>query len=187
LKTILDLCGGTGSWSKPYVDAGYDVHIIDQKMNGQDIRLFKYHGQVHGILAAPPCTMFAVSGNRYRAIEKYYGVYEEKIIDALSLVDACLRIITTHNPEWWALENPIGTLKNWIGPPKLYFNPYEYGDPYTKRTCVWGNFKIPVKSVVEPSEGSKLWKQYGGKSERTKTIRSITPKGFAEAFFKSNP
>lgn len=24
-KIILDLCGGTGSWSKPYRDAGYDV------------------------------------------------------------------------------------------------------------------------------------------------------------------
>ena len=27
-KIILDLCGGTGSWSKPYKEAGYDVRII---------------------------------------------------------------------------------------------------------------------------------------------------------------
>lgn len=27
-KLILDLCGGTGSWSKPYRDAGYDVRVI---------------------------------------------------------------------------------------------------------------------------------------------------------------
>lgn len=27
-KIILDLCGGTGSWSKPYKDAGYDVRLI---------------------------------------------------------------------------------------------------------------------------------------------------------------
>lgn len=27
-KIILDLCGGTGSWSKPYRDAGYDVRVI---------------------------------------------------------------------------------------------------------------------------------------------------------------
>lgn len=27
-KIILDLCGGTGSWSKPYRDAGYDVKVI---------------------------------------------------------------------------------------------------------------------------------------------------------------
>ena len=27
-KIILDLCGGTGAWSKPYADAGYDVRVI---------------------------------------------------------------------------------------------------------------------------------------------------------------
>ena len=27
-KIILDLCGGTGAWSKPYKDAGYDVVLI---------------------------------------------------------------------------------------------------------------------------------------------------------------
>ena len=27
-KIILDLCGGTGSWSKPYADAGYDVKVV---------------------------------------------------------------------------------------------------------------------------------------------------------------
>lgn len=27
-KIILDLCGGTGSWSRPYVEAGYDVRVI---------------------------------------------------------------------------------------------------------------------------------------------------------------
>jgi hypothetical protein len=27
-KIIIDLCGGTGSWSKPYKDAGYDVRVI---------------------------------------------------------------------------------------------------------------------------------------------------------------
>ena len=26
-KIILDLCGGTGAWSKPYKDAGYDVRL----------------------------------------------------------------------------------------------------------------------------------------------------------------
>jgi ubiquinone/menaquinone biosynthesis C-methylase UbiE len=27
-KIILDLCGGTGSWSEPYKQAGYDVRLI---------------------------------------------------------------------------------------------------------------------------------------------------------------
>jgi hypothetical protein len=64
-KIILDLCGGTGSWSKPYKDAGYDVRVIDLK-TGYDIRLFKAPEEtVYGILAAPECTQFAGSGARW--------------------------------------------------------------------------------------------------------------------------
>ena len=71
-KIILDLCGGTGGWSKPYKKAGYDVKIIDpqewvpsDKGTG-DIRLLPYLNEpIYGILAAPPCTHFAVSGARW--------------------------------------------------------------------------------------------------------------------------
>ena len=35
---VLDLCGGTGSWSKPYKDAGYDVRVIT--LPGYDVTYF---------------------------------------------------------------------------------------------------------------------------------------------------
>ena len=38
-KIILDLCGGTGSWSKPYRDAGYNVRVIT--LPEFDIRKYK--------------------------------------------------------------------------------------------------------------------------------------------------
>lgn len=68
----------------------------------------------------------------------------------------------------------------------MYFNPCDYGDTYTKKTCLWGKFNMPEKNVVDPVEGSKLWKNYGGKSARVKEIRSKTPEGFARAFFEAN-
>jgi len=68
----------------------------------------------------------------------------------------------------------------------MTFNPCDYGDPYTKRTHLWGEFQPPAEAPVEPAEGSRLWRNYGGKSERTKRERSITPPGFAQAFFKAN-
>ena len=58
-KIILDLCGGTGSWSHPYKDAGYDVRVITLP---EDIRFSKPCKNVHGILAAPPCCHLAGSG-----------------------------------------------------------------------------------------------------------------------------
>ena len=35
-KIVLDLCGGTGSWSKPYKEAGYDIRLIT--LPKQDVR-----------------------------------------------------------------------------------------------------------------------------------------------------
>jgi len=177
---ILDLCGGTGSWSKPYRDNGYDVRNIDVK-TGYDVRLYKPPENVYGILAAPPCTVFAGSGAKWRELRPI-----SEVLEGLSIVDACLRIVFACKPKFWALENPIGWLRDYIGKPVMYFNPCDYGDPYTKKTCLWGEFNIPEKKSVEPVQGSKLHLKYGGKSDRTKTMRSQTPPGFAEAFYKVN-
>src|SRR3990170_5054740 len=80
-KIILDLCGGTGAWSKPYKDAGYDVRLIT--LPEQDVRYYKPPDRVYGILAAPPCTeftAFCLSRKRdYRT--------------GLEIVRACQRII----------------------------------------------------------------------------------------------
>jgi hypothetical protein len=105
--------------------------------------------------------------------------------DGLSVVDACLRLVLLCHPIFWALENPIGKLVRWLGRPRLYFQPCDYGDPYTKRTCLWGDFHIPKQCPVEPREGSRMLR-FGGRSERTKELRSATPIGFARAFFEAN-
>lgn len=104
---VLDLCGGTGSWSKPYADAGYEVIVVDLP---NDVRLLKYPGKVHGILAAPPCTRFSYARNRYPA-------GEAEVRDALSIFDACIRLAHICSPAWWALENPINLVRRYLGPP----------------------------------------------------------------------
>ena len=174
---ILDLCGGTGAWSKPYKDAGYEVVIVDVD---QDVRLFHTTAKIHGILAAPPCTHLAGSGARWWA-EKG----QDALLESLSIVDACLRIVLLTQPKWWCLENPVGRLVHFIGKPKMYFDPCEYGDAYTKKTCLWGDFNEPVKNPVEPTEGSKMHKIWG--EGDGKMLRSITPPGFSQAFFVANP
>jgi hypothetical protein len=81
---ILDLCGGSGAWSKPYADAGYDVEIIDPILDGRDVRLLQAkQGRIHGILAAPPCTVWSYARNRYPPSEA------EQLL-SLSVVDALL-------------------------------------------------------------------------------------------------
>lgn len=187
MRTILSLCDYTGNWSSPYSQAGgYQVIQIDLK-HGQDIRFLPHIVEpVHGILAAPPCTSFSVSGAQYWPTKDRDGTTAAD----LALVDACLRAVAIYNPAWWALENPVGRLRRWLGPPRLYFNPCDFGDPYTKKTCLWGTFTPPAPTPVTPIRTScqGSWIQnLGGKSERTKELRSATPLGFARAFFEANP
>jgi hypothetical protein len=180
LPIILSLCDYTGAWSKPYRDAGYEVVQVDIR-RGQNVCLFEAMPHpVRGVLAAPPCTHFAGSGARWWA-EKG----EAALIEGLAIVDACLRVIAVHRPQWWCLENPVGRLKRYLGEPRMSFNPADYGDPYTKKTLLWGDFTPPMKRRVEATEGSKM--HLLPPSPERQALRSVTPAGFAAAFFASNP
>jgi hypothetical protein len=183
-KVILDLCGGTGSWSKPYVAAGYEVRVITLPEN--DIRAFEHHGPVHGILAAPPCTHFSFARTRAKTPRDFEG--------SMELVRACLRVIwgaraNGSNLQWWALENPVGYLRQFLGLPAYTFKPCEFGDPWAKRTDLWGYFKAPrkLRKPVFVPKGQNRASAWHDLPEDRPTRRSMTPAGFAEAFFKANP
>jgi hypothetical protein len=177
---ILDLCGGTGAWSQPYRDAGYCVEVVDL-LNGRDVRLLqRVKAGVRGVLAAPDCTDLAGSGARW-----WEAKGEGALLTALSLVDACIRIAWVQQPAWWALENPVGRLSRYLGPPRLQFDPADYGDPYTKRTQIWGAFTPPLKRRIVATEGSKMHLIPPGPDR--KALRSVTPAGFARAFYEANP
>lgn len=174
-KRILSLYDVSGVWSQPYADAGYVVHRVDLAL-GVDVRLLKAPNvPIQGILAAPPCTVFANSGNRWERSE-------EEMLDGLSTVDAVLRLVWAAKPKWWVLENPVGKLVHYLGEPTMRFDPCDYGDPYTKKTCLWGRFHVPKKTPVEPSEGSRMHKL----SSTQQYERSVTPPGFSRAFFEAN-
>jgi len=173
-RIILDLCGGSGAWSRPYAKAGYDVRNITLP---PDIRLCCPPESAYGILAAPPCTRLCSSSARHWKGEK-------ELLEALSIADACMRFVAICNPVFWCLENPVGRLPRYYGKPIMYFNPCDYGDPYTKKTCLWGKFNIPKKNSVEPEKNNRIWNE--SPSSHRGRRRSITPPGFAQAFFEAN-
>ena len=177
--TILDLCAGTGSWSQPYVDAGYDVVRVDLP---RDVRLLeRLDVPVRGILTAPPCTYFC----RMRMCRGRPS--DDQFKEGLSVVDACLRAVVVYQPMWWALENPQGWLKRWLGEPVHKFDPCDYGDPWTKRTWLWGHFNIPKRSPVEPV-GPWIHRKHGSRGVNLDDSKNaVTPPGFAKAFFEANP
>lgn len=187
-KIILDLCGGTGSWSKPYKEAGYDVRVITLPDN--DVRLYAPPKNVYGILAATPCDEFSIA-KHFRGKDNY----SHNFLAGLEVCSACCRIILVCKPKFWAIENPAnGMLKNWLGEPDMIFNPWQWGDNYQKHTALWGNFNHPEPIVKEKPEGiikfsmlksKDIFPKYYGIYTRQER-RAITPPGFAKAFFETN-
>ena len=197
-KVVLSLFDYTGNWSRPWEEAGYNVlrfDIQDDPETG-DVNAFgvgffaDYFGdfeglEVYAILAACPCTEFANSGARHFAVKDADG----RTAKAVELVRQTLRTVEYYRPSVWAIENPVGRIEQLGGLPRwrLAFNPNELGDPYTKKTLIWGRFNadLPVAPVA-PVEGSKMHTKFGGKSLATKNARSETPEGFAYGFFLAN-
>lgn len=161
-KIILDLCGGTGSWSKPYLDKGYTVYNITlplydllrasiskyliyfpSEVEGVESIVVKPQ-EIYGILAAPVCTMFSIARTRAKTPRDFY--------EGMELVRACMNIIwecRSHpesNLKFWALENPVGFLRQFLGKPVFTFDPCDFGEPWTKKTDLWGYFNIPTKN-----------------------------------------
>jgi hypothetical protein len=194
-KIILDLCGGTGAWSQPYKDDGYDVRVITLP----ETDIFNYEPPtqgVYGILAAPTCTMFSLARTTAKT--------PRDLREGMLLVQRCQDIIRecryAGDLKFWALENPMGYLRQLLGRPYLTFDPADYGDNYTKRTDLWGYFNEPKvnkrtltdeekarmsinnRILPELPQGYVLPEGFRPQQAR----RSMTSKCFAEAFYRAN-
>ena len=190
-KIILDLCGGTGAWSKPYKDAGYDVRVIT--LPDYDVRTYEPPKGVYGILAAPPCTMFSLARTTAKT--------PRDLRLGMETVEQCLRIIweARHKSKlaFWAMENPKALLRQFMGKPPFSFDASEFGETYNKATDIWGYFNPPTKGeYTHHGEATRLnsralppiptdYKKDPGMTNQ-QIRRSITPSGFANAFYKAN-
>lgn len=224
-RVIISLCDFSGNWPRPFADYGYTVLHYDLKHGDNVLTLrpadivahvreaLRLGGlsslsvlrSVAGVLSAPPCTDFSVSGAQYWPAKDANGTTAA----ALAVVDACMALSTFLSEicgAWWCLENPVGRLPKLrpaLGKPAMYFQPVDYAhfmeadgqaavdaQRYTKKTGLWGTFNAALlKSYAMENDGpirvcpQGSWLQkLGGKSERTKELRSMTPQGFAEAF-----
>jgi hypothetical protein len=195
-KIILDLCGGTGAWSKPYADSGYDVRVIT--LPEYDVCDYEVPENVHGILAAPPCTEFSLAkGNGHRDFHK-----------AMKIVKACLEAVWIARCDgelkWWCLENPTGILRQFLGVPKYTFEQWMFGELLVKKTDLWGYFTMPKQVIKQKPEllmmirypngktNSRCWSkpdcpmEYEEMKLSRQDKRAITPPGFSRAFFEVN-
>lgn len=187
-------------WDSDTVVAGLDV----ARIVGADDVVF--------LFGFPPCTDLAGSGARHWASKLADNPNCQNV--AVGRAKLCATI-ADHLACPYAIENPQGALSRLWRKQDHSFNPCDFGgylavedaehpiwpdyiaprDAYKKRTLLWaGNgFVMPPKDYVAPEvvkvgdkQGSRQWAKLGGKSMKTKNIRSATPRGFAIAVCLAN-
>lgn len=157
------------------------------------------------VFGFPPCTDVAVSGSRHFESKRKKDIHFQA--KAALIAEQC-RMVGMSAGCPWGWENPVSVFSSIFGQSQYKFSPEEYGgylpeddihpaypeyiaprDAYPKTTCIWsgGGFVMPPKIKVDKKPGySTQFKKLGGKSLKTKNIRSATPRGFALAVFKYN-
>lgn len=140
------------------------------------------------LIAFPPCTYLTVTGNRWFNVERYGQKAIDRMKEREKAIEFFLRLANAPIQKI-AIENPVGVMSTVYRKPDQIINPYLFGDPYEKRTCLWLK-NLPLlqpTDIVEPEPRIKYrsgktmpaWYQVNGK-DRAK-IRSKTFPGIARA------
>ena len=96
------------------------------------------------IIAFPPCTHLSAAGAPSWKAKQADGRQQAAIDFVYQIRDADCPLI--------AIENPTGKLNSAWRKPDQIINPFQFGDPYKKRTCLWlkGLPVLKETDVVEP-------------------------------------
>ena len=172
---IQECSGGHPEWHiqgdvLPLLNGSCTFQTADTHTHTQD-------GKWDLIIAHPPCTDLAVSGARWFP-EKQKDFRQQKscvFFMQMALAD-CDRI---------AVENPIGIMSNVYKKPTQIIQPFEFGDPHRKATCLWLKGLPPLKptNIVEPTLRSYICKN--GKKVTFDTLYCETTPGVPRAKTRS--
>lgn len=137
------------------------------------------------VIAFPPCTHLASSGAAWFEAKRKDGRQQQGI--------DFFHLFTDLKAPKVAIENPIGVMSTFYRKPDQIIQPYYFGDPYRKSTCLWlkGLPKLQPTNIVDMGEqityksGTTMPKWYAdawklSPAERSK-VRSKTFPGIAKA------
>lgn len=116
-------------------------------------------GQTHSIIgkwdlliAHPPCTFLTVTGNRWFNVEKYGEKAIQRMKDREDAVQFFM-VFANADCDHICIENPVGCMSTRWRKPNQIIQPYMFGDPFEKRTCLWliGLKPLVATNVVQPA------------------------------------
>ncbi len=149
-----------------------------------------YQGDVRDVLndgwdmmiGHPPCTHLAVSGARW---------FKDKLPEQAEALDF-VRLLLAAPINRIALENPVSIISSRIRKADQKIQPWQFGHPETKATCLWLKNLPPLRpthtnkgdlfSEIAPTERyPRVWRMSDSKAKPRWKERSRTYQGIADA------
>ena len=182
---VLIACEYSGTVRDAFIAQGHEAISCD--LLATDATGPHYQGDVRDILgdgfdlmiAHPPCTHLAVSGARW---------FKDKQTEQAEALDF-VRLLLGASIEKIALENPISIISSRIRKPDQIIQPWQFGHPESKSTCLWlKNLPKLIATNILPLPANGRWENQTpsgqnklGPSEDWWKLRSVTYKGIAQA------
>lgn len=88
------------------------------------------------IIAHPPCTYLTNTGNRWFDVEKY-GESAIKRKQLREIASIFFMEFVNADCKKIAIENPVGYMSTYYKKPDQIIQPFQFGEPYSKKTCIW--------------------------------------------------
>jgi hypothetical protein len=194
---VLIACEYSGAVRDAFIKQGHDAMSCD--LLPTDVPGPHYQGSVTDILndgwdlmiAHPPCTYLAVSGNRW-LYNKDGSKNEERWANRREALDF-VRLLMDAPIKRIAVENPVSVISSEIRKPDQIIQPWQFGDEAQKTTCLWLKnlpklkpTKIVGKGEIVTFKSGKRMSKWMceafrlPKAERQK-LRSKTFQGIADA------
>lgn len=152
----LDILPSSGN----HIQIDWEKYLVEADWNFWDL-----------LIAFPPCTHLTASCALHWNKKRDLGLQQKAVNIFMSVVNVPVKMK--------AIENPVGIISTLYRKPDQYVDPYNFGDNYTKKTCLW-LFNLPPL-IHTFSRGNNVDQKYILHLGINRSKKgSITPMGLAE-------
>lgn len=140
------------------------------------------------VICHPPCTYLSFAGNKYLNVDVYGNKALERIHLREQAFEFAMRLFNC-NAKHLCMENPKGYINSKFRSPDQTINPFHFGDPFYKVTCLWlrelplliHDYQIPPPEPVYIQENGKKRYWVDCVSKDRQKVRSKTFPNVARA------
>lgn len=101
-----------------------------------DMSIHTIFGKWDLIIAHPPCTYLTVTGNIWFDTGKYGKRAWDRMVEQRKAISFFYKFVMA-DCEKIAIENPLGAMSTAYRECDQIIQPWQFGDPFEKRTCLW--------------------------------------------------